>query len=165
MRTSVVVLVLAVVLNACASGLSVAVPTAPGAAQTEAQVARDAEHCTKDAATKDQRETVYAACMIARGYWTTVYAARDTYMDVFGGLVRTPASVLDDVGVCRVAAERAVEEAGGMGARVGAAMLFGMAGVGLQVHQGAQAREAFMACLTPKGYDVRRWTPDMSKKR
>jgi hypothetical protein len=141
------VVLLALLLAGCASSLSVAVPTSPGADQSAGQSRIDEEACEQIVGADAAREMNYQACMIARSYWTTVGVGASAFMDVYG-TARPYETVRTELGACLAAGPRV--GAGG----IALAVVFGYGAI-----QGTaiQAQEVFFSCMTAKGYEVRRW--------
>lgn len=143
----VALLILAIGLTGCASGLTAAVPTAPGRDQSHLQATTDEHECEKQARTQPNREFAYQACMIARSYWTTVGVGASAFVEVYG----TPRAydiARTDLGSCLGAAPKVG------GGTVALGILFGygaMSGVALE------AQQSVMRCMIAKGYEARAW--------
>ena len=115
--------------------------------QSSAQSATDEQACEKQALAEAIRELSYQACMIARGYWTTVGVGAGAFVDVYG-TPRAYETARTELSSCLGAAPQADGGTIALGALFGYGMMAGTA---------LEAQQAVIQCMGPKGYQARPW--------
>lgn len=155
----VVVLLVAVAFAACST--MPVVPTKLNG-QAAAQLTRDESECADQTRGRDERDTAYAACMIARGYTMYVTSHRVPF-DLRQTQQHDPDAVLADVRACDDVALKAQadesggEKAGRIAGTVALALFFAPVALATMGPNAELVSSAFTSCMAPRGYAIERW--------
>ena len=159
---SAFILIGAAALAAGCVSPAVSVAIKPVQAQAPTDLATDSLACERYAKGAPNTEATYAACMIARGYRTTVslptgspigrLGERSIFVEVGKRAESEPAAITADLTQCR---RSAIDQRTTTRVLTVATGRYPAEGL-----QGYPIVRAYAACMEPRGYTVAVWTPD-----